>query len=105
RRAVLVDAFEDSLADALALGHRRLDVILVIDADVVETPLVFLVHAPDAILDDDRELVRVGRIVNRAGRHGAEQEWAVTVLMLEPLAHQGAASRGAAHQETFAARI
>ncbi len=61
------------------------------------------VHALQAVVDDDGELVGVGRIVGTAVRHRGRDELAVAVLVLQALARERGAARGGAEQE--AARL
>ena len=93
--------------DALArpVGHRRHRVGLVLDRQVVEHALAVDVHAAHAVLDDDGQLVGVGRVVGEQVGHRAREQVALAVLVLQPLAREGRPPRRAADQEPPAARV
>ncbi len=57
-------------------------VVLVHAGDVIKDVFLLGEHAPQPVLDDDRELVGVGRIVGDAVRHGGRGNQAVAVLVL-----------------------
>jgi hypothetical protein len=101
--AEFVDAAENALLHAFGHGGHR--VVLVVHGDVVEAVFAELVHAADAVLDYDGELVDEGGVVGDAGGDGACEDVAVAVLVLEAFAEHGGAARGAAHEEAFAAGI
>ncbi len=98
-----VEAAQDALLDAL--GHRRLDVVLVHHRQVVEDVLLLLAHAPQAVPDDHGELVGVRRVVGTAVRHDRREQMRVPVLVLEPFAVQRRAPRGGADQEAPRAAV
>ena len=102
-RLVQVQTAQDALL--AALGHRRHRVVLVVQRDVVEDVLAVDVHAPHAVTDHGRELVRECRIVDTHVRDRAEEQWRMSILVLQPLAVQRGASRGAAEHEAASARI
>src|SRR4051794_4956968 len=80
-------------------------VVLVVDGDVVEAVFTILIHPLQTVLHDDRDLVRVSRIVYLTSRHNAEQDRAVTILMLQTFAQQSRSPRSSANQESLAPRI
>src|SRR5581483_11628382 len=98
-----VNALQDAFC--YALRHRRHRVILVVEREVVEQVLLLLVHAADAVLNDDGDLVSVRGIVCGTGGYGAGKDDAVAVLVLQTLACQRRAPGSAAHQEALAPRI
>ena len=98
-----VHALDDALF--LAFLQARLLVVLVHDGDVVEHILLLLHHAVQAVLDDHRHFVRVGRVVRDAGRDGRRDDVAVTVLVLQALAVQRRAAGRTGHQEAAGADV
>ena len=64
---------EDAFGDA-AFRHGGHGVVLVVHGDVVEAVFAVLIHAADAVLQDDGELVDVGGIVADAGGDGAGED-------------------------------
>src|SRR5271165_7036100 len=101
--AIFVDALQDAFFASLGyLGHG---VVFVVQRDVVEAVFAEFVHAANAIMHDDSDLVHVRRVVGVARRNGAGQHDAVAVLVLQPFAGEGSATGGAAHQEALTARI
>jgi hypothetical protein len=56
-------------------------------------------HAPQAVLDDHRDLVAVGRVVGHAVGNGRSDQVAVTVLVLQTLAVERGAPGCAADEE------
>ena len=83
--------------------HRRLHVVLVHAGDVIENTLLLGKHAPQAVVDDDRQFVCIRRIVGDAVGDRRRNDLAVTVLMLQALAGQGRAACGCANEK--AARL
>ena len=74
-------------------------VVLVHYREVIEHVLLLLNHAPQAILDDDRQFVVEGGVVGDAvGNHGRLQV-AVAVLVLQAFAVERGAAGGAPQQE------
>ena len=65
----------------------------------------FAIHALDAVLDDDGDLVRERRVVRQAVRHRPGEQVALTVLVLQPLARQRGPAGGPAEQEAAHALI
>ena len=88
-----------------ALRHRQHLVLLVHHGDVVEDALAVLVHPPDAVLDDHRDLERERRVVRDQVRHGQREQVAVAVLVLQPFTRQRRPAGGAAEQEPARARV
>ena len=84
RLAEAIQPLEDAFLRPF--GHRRHGVLLVHHRQVIEDALLLLAHPANAVLNDDRELVRKGRIVAHAVRNGIGQQLAVTVLVLQPFA-------------------
>src|SRR5262245_14958936 len=80
-------------------------VVLVVDGDVVEAVFAFLIHPPDAVLNDDRDLEGVSGIIHATGRDDAHQKRRVAVLMLKSFTKQCRSPSRAAHHEALAARI
>src|SRR5690606_10951851 len=96
-----------ALADAFlhALRHGRVRVVLVHHGDVVEDALALLVHPPQAVLDDHRQLVSEGGIVGNAVRNHRGEHVAVTVLVPQALAVERGTAGRTAQQEATGARI
>src|SRR5205807_2494278 len=63
RGTELIKAAQDPLGRTLR--HRLHRVVFVAQRQVVEDALAFLVHAADAVLDDDRDLVSERRVVGQ----------------------------------------
>ena len=95
----LVEPLEDALLDPRRHGGHLL--VLVVQREVVEDVLTAFVHAPEAVLDDDGDLVGERRVVGKQGRNGARQNVAVAVRVLQPFPVQGGAPGGGAQQETL----
>ena len=93
--------------DALlgALRHRRVLVVLVHQREVVEDVLLLADHPPQAVADDHRDLVAVGRVVGDAVRDRRAQQVRVAVLVLQALAVERRAPGGAAEQEPARAAV
>src|SRR5690606_37960045 len=103
-----VEAVEHALAELVereVLGSARLLVVLVADREVVEDVLLLLVHAPEAVVDDDRQLVREGGVVGQEVGDGQGEHVRVAVLVLEALAGEGGAPGGAAEEEALGAAV
>src|SRR5260221_425244 len=99
----LVHALEDALARAL--GKAGVRVVLVHEGDVVENVLLVFHHAAQTVLHDHRDLVGKGGIVgNAVGNHRRHDE-AMAILVLQALAVQRGAPRGAAHEEAARAQV
>jgi hypothetical protein len=62
-------------------------------------------HPPQAVLDDHRELVRVRGVVGDAVGDERGLDVAVAVLVLQPLAVERRAPRGAADEEAARAQV
>jgi hypothetical protein len=80
-------------------------VVLVHHGDVVEDVLLLLVHAAHAVLHDDRDFVREGRVVADAVRNQAGEDQRVAVLVLQAFAVQRRAAGRAADQEAARALV
>ena len=80
-------------------------VVLVHHGDVIEHVFLFLIHPPQAVLDDDRNFVGEGRVIGHAVRNGRRQNVAVAVFMLQAFTVQRGAAGGAAEQEAARAQI
>src|SRR5262249_7917397 len=88
-----------------ALGQRRMRVVLVHYGEVIIDVFLLPVHAAQAVLDDDRDLVREGRIVRHAVRNGRGNEQAVAVFVLQPFAVERRSPGGAAQQKAPRAHV
>ncbi len=92
-----VHALDDLLfRTRLQAGHG---VVLVEQRQVVEDVFLALDHALQAVVHDDGDLVREGRVVADAVRNRVGQDVAVAVLVLQAFAVQRGAARCAAQQE------
>src|SRR5581483_9522120 len=100
-----VDALQDALSNLLPVRHLRHGQWLVGDRHVVEDGFLVYVHALDAILNDDCNLVGECWIVGEEVGNTERQDVAVTILMLQALAGEGGTARGAANQETAATHV
>ena len=110
RRRPPVEAAHDRGADLrrVTLGQRGHRVVLVVEGDVIENVGVVTaaaIHAMQPLLHDRGHLVGKGRVVRLARRHGRGMHQRVTVLVLQPFAHQRRAAGGGAQQEPACARI
>src|SRR5208282_1960490 len=103
RRAVAVHPLEDSFFDVA--GHGWHGIRLVHNGDVVEDAFTILVHAPDAVLNDDRNFIGKSRIVGAKIRHRQCEDVTVAVLVLESFAIQRGAAGSAAKQEAAHAHV
>ena len=93
----LVHAADDAfLAAGRHLGHL---VVFVLERDVVDRRLAVFVQPLEAVEDDHRRFVGVGRVVGPHRREGDRVQQAVAVLMLQAFAvERGAAGRAAEHE-------
>ena len=82
---VAVQTFEDALADARLARHLGHGQRLIGDRQVIEDGFAVDVHALDAVLDDDGDLISKGRIISQQVRHWESQHMAVSILMLQAL--------------------
>ena len=85
--------------------HRRVRIVLVHQRDVVVDVLLLLVHAAEAVADDDHDLVGERRVVRDAIGDRRREHVAVAVLVLQPLAVERGAPRGPAQQEAAGAHV
>ena len=88
-----------------ALRHRGVDVVLVHHGQVVENVLLLFEHSAHALLNDDGDLVRIGRVVRATVRDCRGKKVAVTVLVLEALTVQSRAAGGAAEEKSSGATV
>ena len=72
---------------------------------VIEDALALGEHSLNAVLNDDRQLVGVGRIVGEHIRDRIGIQLRVAVLMLQAFAVEGGAARRAADQKAFGADV
>ncbi len=98
-----IHAAQDALGGSF--GQRGMGVVLVHRTDVIEDVFLIRDHPPQAVLDDDRELVRIARVVRAAVRDRGGDELAVPVLMLETFARERRAAGGTANQEAARAAV
>ncbi len=91
-----------ALQDAFFLTRLQtgVRVVLVHQGDVEEHVFLLLDHTLQAIMDDDGDFMREGRVVGNAIRNGRSQHMAVAIFMLQTFAVQGGAAGGTAQQET-----
>ena len=82
-----------------ARRQRRMSVVLVHHADVIEDVFLLGAHSPQTVLDDDRKLVAVARVVRAAIRNRRREQLAVAVLVLQPLARERGTPRSAADEK------
>src|SRR4029077_4480537 len=100
-----VEAFQDALANILPLGHRGHCQRLVGDGQGVEDGFLVHIHALDAVLNNDADLVGERWIIREQVGNGQSEKVTVTVLMLQSLAGKSGADGGAANQEAASAHI
>ena len=98
RGAQAIETTHDPLFNTL--GHVGVDVVLVHGGDVVEAVLTLLEHAAHAVLNNDRQLIGVSRVITDAIGHRCRHQVTVSILMLEALTIERRAPRGRANQET-----
>ena len=85
-----------SSVPGMQAGHR---VVFVEQREVVVDVVLLLDHALEAVMHDHADFVGEGRVVAHAVGDGVGHDVAVAVLMLQALAVERRASRGAAQQE------
>ncbi len=87
--------------DALAriCGHRRMRVVLVHQREVIEGIFLIGKHPLEAVLNDDGELVTVGRIEAAAVGNERRRDLTLPVFVLQTFAVERRAARGRAEQE------
>ena len=88
-----------------AFRHGGMLVILVEQSEVVIDVLALAIHALQPVLDDDRDLVAEGGVIGDAVGNGGREDMAVAVLVLQALAVERGAARGAAEQEAARAHV
>ena len=87
----------------LALGERRHGVVLVVEREVPEAVLGLGAHdLGHGVLHDHADLVGEGGVVDVRGGVDRREQGGVAVVVLEALALQGGAARGAARQDAAA---
>src|SRR5262245_2248154 len=79
-----------------ALRHCGVGIVLVHQRDVVVDVLLVLEHASQSILDDDCNLVSIGRIVRNAVGNGGGEQVTVAILVLQSFAVEGGSTGGTA---------
>src|SRR5690606_19416436 len=96
-RTQLVHALENAFF--VTLRQAGMSVIFVHHRDVVEDVFLILDHAPQAILNDHGQLVRVCGIVGNAVGNERRHDMAMAVAVLQPFAIQCCPPGSAAQQE------
>src|SRR5712671_1703123 len=86
-------------------GHGRHGVRLVHQSDVVKNVFAVFVHAANAILNDDGDLVGERGIVSEQIGNGQREDVTVAVLVLQAFAGKRGAARGATEEEAACAHI
>ena len=104
-RLEAVETFQNAFANFVAVGHLGHGQRFVGDGQVVEDRLAIHVHALDAVLNDDGDLVSKGRIVSQAVGHAQGEHVRVAVLVLQAFAGESGAAGGAAQQEAARAHV
>ena len=74
-------------------------VVFVHQGDVIEHIFLFLDHALQTIMHDDCNFMRKGRVIGHAIRNRRRQNVAMPIFMLQALAIECRAARGATEQE------
>ena len=92
-----IQAFDNTLFHAL--GHLRVGIVFIHGGNVIENRFLFLVHAAQAVLDNNRQFIGIGRIVADAIGNGAGKDMAVAVLVLQTFPVQGGPAGGGANQK------
>ena len=80
--------------------HRRVRVVFIHDGDVVIDMLHLLVHALQAVVHDDGQLIAEGRVIGNAVRDGGRHQVTVAILVLQAFTVQRGTAGGATEQET-----
>ena len=75
-------------------------IVLVHCGDVVEAVLPLFEHTPHAVLNNDRQLIGISRVVAQAIGNSCRDQVAVTILMLESFAVQSRAASSRPNQKT-----
>src|SRR5690606_10948795 len=88
-----------------AFRHRRLGVGFVHHGDVVEDVFLVFHHLLAAVLNDDRQLIGIGRVITAAVGDGGGEDMAVAVLMLQAFTVERGAPGGATDQEALGAAV
>src|SRR5208282_2799645 len=73
--------------------------------EVIEDGFAVDVHALDAVLNDDGDLIGERGIISQQIRHWKSEHVAVSILMLQAFARQRRSSRRASDQEATAAHV
>ena len=68
-------------------------------SDVVETILLLLAHLFQAMLEDYRQLIAIGRVIGKAIWNEVSHDMAMAILVLQALTIQRSTPRGRAQQE------
>ena len=100
-----VQTFQDTFSHTFTFWHSRLNVVFVHGGDVVVNIFLFTVHTTQAILNDHCQLITVGWIIADAVRHGAGQNVAVAVLVLQTFTVQGGTTSGCTNHEAAGLNI
>ncbi len=102
-----VEAANNALGDFIdvAFWHAGVGVVFVANGDVVENVLTVLIHAADAVLEDDGDFVGKGGVVGHDVGNGGGHKVAVAVFVLEAFAVEGGAAGGGTNEEAFAAEV
>ena len=82
-----------------------MDVVFVEQRDVVVPVFLLGQHPAQTVLNDDRDLVSVGRVVAAAVGNERGEDLAMSVFMLKPFAVERCTSRGTAEQKAARSRI
>src|SRR3984885_374582 len=100
-----IQAFQDSFADAGIVGRVRHGQWFVGNGQVIEDRFLIDIHALDAILNDDGDLIRERRVVCDEVGHRQREYVAMAVLVLQAFSGKSGAAGGAANEESAAAHV
>src|SRR5712691_4739624 len=100
-----INAFQNALTHVLPGGHFRHGQWLVGDGQVIEDGLLVYVHALDAVLDDDGDLICECRVISQKVGHSQHQHMTVAILVLQAFASKSGPPRGATEQEAATTHV
>lgn len=83
----------------MPLGKRRVGIVFIHGGEVVKDVFLSVEHAMQAVLNDDRQFIGIGRVVGDTVGNEGGMNLTVSVLVLQPFAIQGGPSRRPADEE------
>ena len=104
-RAVSVHATDNAVDHITTIRHCWLNISFVVDGEIIENLFAFSVHATQAVLNDNSQLIAPGRIICTNCWDSRGHQLAVTVFVLQAFAVQSCSAGSSAAQEALAASI